>query len=135
VQIDDAALEFGTMSTILIVEDEIAIRQEICEHLEGCGFAVLQAESASGAISKIMRHPEIALVFTDIRMPGAIDGYDLAMWIRLNHSNIIVMITTGGFGRKHAKRDLFGAEIFPKPYLPQKVSDRIRQVLEASTAS
>lgn len=121
--------------TILVVEDETVIRQDICEHLERCGFTVLQAESASGAVSKIMSHPEIALVFTDIRMPGPMDGHDLALWIRLNHPKIIVMITTGGFRGKHSISELRIEATFLKPYLPQKVSDRIRQALEAPTSS
>jgi CheY-like chemotaxis protein len=120
--------------TVLVVEDETVIRQAICRHLERCGLTVLEAENAIGAIDEIIGHPEIALVFTDIRMPGPMDGYDLVLWIRLNQPKIIVMVTAGGLGHKHLISDLPVAETFLKPYLPQKVSDRIRQVLEAPSA-
>ena len=72
---------------ILVVEDEAVIREDTCGHLEGYGFTVLQAESAWGAICKIMRHPAFALVFTDICMPGPMDGCDLALWIGWCHVN------------------------------------------------
>ena len=92
-------------NAVLVVEDEAAIREDISRHLEDFGVNVFQAESASGAISKIMRHPEIVLVFTDIRMPGPMDGRDLVLWLQLNHPSIIVMITSGGLGRINAIKD------------------------------
>ena len=66
---------------VLIIEDEAVIRQGIFGHLVGCGFTVRQAESASGAIRKVMRHPEVALVFTDIPTPSPMDGCDLKLWV------------------------------------------------------
>lgn len=115
---------------VLVVEDEAIIREDISSHLEECGLTVFQAESASGAISKIMRHREIALVFTDLRMPGPMDGRDLVLWLKLNHPRITVMVATGGFGRTDTMQDLRVACAFLKPYKPQMVSASILKVLE-----
>jgi DNA-binding NtrC family response regulator len=120
--------------TVLVVEDEAVIREDISSHLEDLGLTVFQAESASGAISKIMRHPEIALVFTNIRMPGPMDGRDLVLWLQLNHPRVVVMVATGGFGRINAMKDMRVACAFLKPYKPEMVSASIFKVLEHRTA-
>jgi DNA-binding NtrC family response regulator len=82
-----------------------------------------------------MRYPAIALVFTDIRMPGPMDGHDLALWVRLNHSRIIMMIATGGLSHRHAVSEPHVAATFIKPYQLQNVSERIRQANAGSLFS
>jgi CheY-like chemotaxis protein len=67
--------------TILIVEDELLIRLALREHLEAYGFSVLEAADAAEAMDLMEYHAEIALVFSDVRMPGDMDGIDLAEWI------------------------------------------------------
>jgi DNA-binding NtrC family response regulator len=115
---------------VLVVEDEAVIREDLASHLEDLGLTVFQAGSASGAISKILRHPEIALVFTNIRMPGPMDGRDLALWLTLNHRNIVVMVATGGHGRIDTMKHLCVACTFLKPYKPEAVGATILKALE-----
>jgi CheY-like chemotaxis protein len=95
---------------VLIVENEEVVRDDVAGYLEDLGLIVFQAESTSAAVTSIMRHPEIALVFLNIRMPGPMDGHDLAQWLALNHPRIIVMVA--------------------KPYKPTEVSATILKVLE-----
>jgi DNA-binding NtrC family response regulator len=102
----------------------------LTSHLEDLGLIVFQAQGASGAIRKMMRHPEIALVFTDVRMPGPMDGRDLALWLRLNHPGIIVMVAMGGLGRIDAMSDLRVACTFLKPYKPDEVGVTILKALK-----
>ena len=66
---------------ILVVEDEASVRLAISDYLTEQGFTVLQAAGASGAIDMIALHPEIELVFTDLAMPGDMDGLDLVDWL------------------------------------------------------
>ena len=115
--------------TVLVVEDETFIRLDTCAHLRECGYTVIEVSNAEDAISTIYRHPEIDLVFTDVRMPGNMDGLDLARWILENKPNTPVMIATGDLGRVSAMHELCGVETFIKPYDHDKIVDRIRRAL------
>ena len=64
--------------TILLVEDDVLVRMAIFQHLEDCGYCVLQAANAQEALAVMARHPEIDVLFTDVRMPGPMDGLGLA---------------------------------------------------------
>ena len=90
---------------------------------------VLAAENADRALLMLHMHPEIDLVFTDVRMPGQMDGLDLARWLIQNRPDIPVMIATGDLGRATAMHDLCAAETFMKPYDQEKVADRMRRTL------
>src|SRR5215203_4630577 len=68
--------------TVLVVEDEFLIRMSGVDMLEEAGFLALEASSADEAIAVIERRPDICLVFTDIEMPGSMDGLRLVAAIR-----------------------------------------------------
>ncbi|MEP6830630.1 MAG: response regulator, partial [Rhizomicrobium sp.] len=65
-------------STVLIVEDNGVIRMDAVDMVALEGFTVLEAANADDAIAMLEAHPEIRLVFTDIEMPGSMDGLKLA---------------------------------------------------------
>jgi Response regulator receiver domain len=65
-------------SVILIVEDELLIRMDAAEAIEAAGFEVIQAGNADEAIVILTARPDIHVVFTDIQMPGSMDGLKLA---------------------------------------------------------
>ena len=67
--------------TILIVEDEILVRMAAAEHLRVAGYSVLEATNATEAVRLIVANRSIELVFTDIHMPGEMDGNGLRAWI------------------------------------------------------
>jgi DNA-binding NtrC family response regulator len=116
---------------VLIVEDELFIRMDVADHLEERGFTVLQACNAAEAIGLISAHPEIDLVFTDVRMPGEMDGLGLAKWIMDHQSHMAVMVASGDVGKKTIMDELCGAHAFPKPYRLDEVSAKIRATIEA----
>jgi len=66
------------MATVLVVEDEVLIRELVAEELEEAGFTVIVAKHAAHAISLLEFRQDIHLVFTDIDMPGSMDGLKLA---------------------------------------------------------
>ncbi len=72
----------GNGITVLIVEDEALVRMDIALLLEDDGFHVLEASNADDAISLLDAHPEVRLMFTDIDMPGSMDGLKLAAAVR-----------------------------------------------------
>lgn len=68
--------------TVLVVEDELLIRLAIVDYLENLWFTVFEATDAESAIAILEKHSEIQLVFTDVQMPGTMDGLQLAHYVR-----------------------------------------------------
>lgn len=106
---------------VLVVEDEALVRMSIAEHLLETGFDVLEAPNADEAIRLLMAHPEIHVLFTDIDMPGSMDGLKLAAAVRDRWPPVKIVITSGH--RKVAAQDLPDeARFFAKPYDPDEIA-------------
>ena len=122
----------GRKATVLIVEDELLIRWAIAEYLQDCGFTIITASHAQEAIAAIKDyHSKIDVVFSDIRMPGEVDGFGLARWIDANRPDVAVILTSGHAGAEEAAHELckkHGA-ILRKPYNYDEVATRLRNVL------
>ena len=82
-------------AVILIVEDELLIRLNAVEMIEVAGFEVLEAASADEAIAILEGRFDIAVVFTDIQMPGTMDGLKLAAAVRDLWPPIMIVVTSG----------------------------------------
>src|SRR5580692_7877198 len=113
---------------VLVVEDEIMIRMALTTHLEEKGFDVREAECAADAIA-ILQEPGciVNLVFSDVRMPGEMDGLGLSRWIFENRPNIAVILASGDLGKTTAMEDLCGAEAIGKPYNYDVATNKIRE--------
>ena len=85
----------GGGPVILVAEDEVMLRLAISEHLRTRGFTVIEAASAEEARCVLLSGIEIDLVFSDIQMPGEMDGVALAQWLAINHPDIPVVLTSG----------------------------------------
>jgi two-component system, response regulator PdtaR len=100
---------------VLIVEDELLIRIDAVEMIEAAGFDVVQAGNADEAIKILETRSDIQLVFTDIQMPGSMDGLKLAAAVRGRWPPIKIVATSG----HHAVRDgelPEGSTFLQKPY-------------------
>jgi DNA-binding NtrC family response regulator len=118
------------------VEDDVLIRMPIAQYLRDCGYKVIEAVNADEAIA-VLSHEETAvdIVFSDIEMPGSIDGFELAKWVRA-HRPAVDVILTGTVPRSvNAAKDLCDESPLPKPYQAQAVHDHIRRLLAARKAS
>ena len=117
--------------TVLIVEDEVLIRWVIAEHLRECGYRVIEAGSGDEALDILRRTAlSIDVVFSDVRMPGAIDGFALAQWVRRQRPAIKVVLTSGIARAADAAQALCEeAPLVPKPYSPAELERRIRMLL------
>lgn len=116
--------------TILVVEDEVLIRFVIADYLRECGYRVHEAVNAEEAIA-ILESPEVAvdIVFSDVEMPGSMDGFALARWIRAHKSGVQVILTSGVERSADIAATLCEAgPLLKKPYPSQDVVDRIRQL-------
>jgi CheY-like chemotaxis protein len=119
--------ENARQPVVLVVEYEILIRSAVAEYLRTSGNSVVEAANASEAIAVLAAEVPVDVVFSDIQMPGTMDGLGLARWVYRHHPGIHVMLTSGNADAARAAK---AAEIFfPKPYRAAEVAIRIRLVL------
>jgi DNA-binding NtrC family response regulator len=83
--------------TVIVVEDEFLVRElAVCE-LEEVGFRVIEFATADDALAHLLEHPnEADVVFTDVQMPGQLNGLDLTDIVSRVWPNIRVLVTSGG---------------------------------------
>jgi CheY-like chemotaxis protein len=110
---------------VLIVEDEFLLRMDAVEMVKAAGFEVVEAASADEAIDILESRRDIAVVFTDIHMPGSMDGLKLARAVRGRWPPIKIVATSGQ--ARVSETDLpEGGRFLPKPYSPVDVADVLR---------
>jgi CheY-like chemotaxis protein len=115
---------------VLVVEDEAALRLVITEYLRDCGFTVEEAGDAKQAVRMIEGGGAVDVVFTDVRMPGSMEGFGLARWIRENRPGLPVIVTSGAAQRAQIARELSAGEPFVrKPYDQSEVERVILALL------
>ncbi|MDA9049848.1 PAS domain-containing protein [Pseudomonadales bacterium] len=83
------------LAKILVVEDEAIVRAYAVRCLKSLGHRTVQAENAAEAIDILQQDPQISVVFSDIRMPGALSGRDLQQLITERYPHIKILLTTG----------------------------------------
>lgn len=81
--------------SVLVVEDEPLIRLDLVESLEREGYLVYEAAHAAEAIALLEAHSEIRLLFTDIQMPGSMDGLKLSHYVRERWPPVTIVISSG----------------------------------------
>lgn len=119
---------------VLIVDDEPLLRADIADYLSQRGFGVVEANDGPQAIALLLAHPEISAVFTDIQMPGAIDGFAWRNWIRQSRPNMAVLLTSGVSNVVSAASHMGQPRsIVFKPYQPSEVEGRLRALLPPIT--
>jgi CheY-like chemotaxis protein len=106
--------------TILVVEDNALVRLVAVEFLEDSGFKVVEADCAADAIDLLTTDGPIDAVFSDVQMPGTMDGVGLAHWISREKPEIKVLLTSGNAPRQS------GVPILPKPYDLAAVARRLK---------
>jgi DNA-binding NtrC family response regulator len=118
---------------ILVVEDEVLIRLVIADYLRECGFKVYEAGTAEEAIEVLVSdQASVDLIFSDVRLPGEMNGFALAQWARTNRPGLPVVLTSGDSKKSEAAKELCENEpFFAKPYDVQLVVGQIRAIIEA----
>jgi len=117
-------------AVVLIVEDELLIRLNAVEMIEEAGFEVVEAANADEAIAILERRLDITVVFTDIQMPGSMDGLKLAAAVRHRWPPIMIVATSGRV--KLGPGDLpEGGRFLPKPYSPAEITKTLRELIAA----
>jgi CheY-like chemotaxis protein len=111
------------VATVLVAEDELLVRNFLQVELEEAGYDVILADTADAAIAILEARTDIHLVFTDIDMPGSMDGLKLAAYVRDRWPPIHIIITTGNARPPEIPAN---ALFIPKPYLGRTVIDAMR---------
>ena len=111
---------------VLVVEDEFWVMQDVAETLREHGFEDICASTGDEALPLLEKRPDIQLVFTDINMPGKIDGIALAKAIAERWPDMRVIVTSGRYQPTEIQDKW---PFIPKPYDPRAVARRIGRML------
>jgi CheY-like chemotaxis protein len=116
-------------ATVLIAEDEFIIRLTIAEFLRDQGYVVIEVANADEALDVFRSGTAVDLLFTDVRMPGSMDGCELARLVRAAWPSTAVILTSGYSQSLLSARSASEDFVLPKPYRPQAVLTTIKAVM------
>ncbi|HED13723.1 MAG TPA: PAS domain S-box protein [Gammaproteobacteria bacterium] len=130
--VNEAELSTGCES-ILIVDDEVDLLALADRYLTDLGYRTLQAENAAQALEILRGAEQIDLLFSDVVMPGGMNGYELAQRATEQRPDLKVLLTSGFTAETIAHNGLarFSAHLLSKPYRKDDLAQRIRFVLDA----
>jgi CheY-like chemotaxis protein len=105
--------------TILVVEDEFIVRENIASFLRDAGCVVVEAENGRRAIAMCSSDSPVDVLFTDIQLNDSVDGWEVAEAFRTTRGNIPVIYTSGN--QMEPARGVSGSLHFNKPYQPADI--------------
>jgi len=115
-------------TTVLVVDDDALTLMTAVMTVEDAGYVVISARDAEGALQALRRHPQIAGLFTDIHMPGAMDGLALAHETRRLWPAMQILLASGT--AQPAASDMPDRGLFlRKPYSPSQVVSSLQGLL------
>ncbi|MGO8913449.1 MAG: response regulator [Bradyrhizobium sp.] len=114
---------------VLVVEDEFLLRMDAVDMIAGAGFEVVEAANADQAIEILESRRDVTVVFTDIQMPGSMDGLKLARAIRGRWPPIKIVATSGraSLGETELPE---GGRFLPKPYSTRQVTGVLHELTD-----
>lgn len=112
---------------VLIVEDDALVRAEAVDLCEEAGFTAYEAKNADQAIRMLERHSEIRVLFTDVEMPGTMDGLKLARAVRDRWPPVSIIVTSGRVKVGAADMPENGL-FFAKPYPPKGIIKALNDI-------
>ena len=115
-------------ATILVVEDDMLIRMNSSDTLQHAGYSVIEAESADEAITLLEQADHVELLFSDIDMPGSMDGLDLAATVHRRWPNVRLLLTSGKHRLSTDEIPDHG-QFVPKPYSSHALVAQIKGLL------
>ncbi|AMN43148.1 response regulator [Rhodoplanes sp. Z2-YC6860] len=116
----------GDKVTVLIVEDDPLLLLNAIDFLEDAGFRTLTAVNADAAIRLLEARNDICIVFTDVDMPGTMNGVKLAAAVRDRWPPVAIVVTSGIVTSPDLPK---GSRFFAKPFEPQRVVDAMMEMI------
>nr|WP_298687366.1 cache domain-containing protein [uncultured Dongia sp.] len=131
-EVEPAALPKGR-ETILLVDDNEAVRKTAARQLIDLGYQVIEAEDAKQALDIMARGTSVDLLFSDVVMPGGLSGFDLAAKVTELYPPMRILLVTG-FAEAAIKNGVAkesNLQVMSKPYRRQELAERLRALLDA----
>ena len=114
---------------VLIVENDVLLRLVTASNLRDAGFEVIEAANCAEALRVLDRIP-VDVLFSDIDMPGNLDGLALAQWVHRSQTDTRIVLTSGAARTPGDVKEY--ASFLPKPYAEKDVERLLRSVLPSS---
>ncbi len=130
------ATRFGEDKTVLVVEDEHRLLRVTATRLADLGFRVLEAGDGTAALEMLATHPEIEILYSDVVMPGALSGLDLAKRVQELYPHVHVILTSGYSAE--LMRETEGGldlDVLRKPYRQPDLVRVFHEALQARAAA
>jgi two-component system, response regulator PdtaR len=115
------------LPSVLVVEDDFLVRAVAVAHLQDCGFSIMEAQTADEAMAILRNDRSIAAVFSDVQMPGRMDGIALAQWLARTCPSVKVLLTSGRMVPDKSR----GWRFLAKPYTLEQMERELRNLLVA----
>jgi PAS domain S-box-containing protein len=132
---DSSTIPQGDGELILVVEDDELVREATLQRLEALGYAVIEAQSGPEAIERLKADEPIALVFSDVVMPGGMTGYDLARWVLAAKPRAKVLLTSGyNEHKRHGRGAIAHIKVLAKPHTLAELARSVRETLDTGPA-
>lgn len=117
-----------TRAAVLVVEDEPLLMFEAVDFLEDEGFTVYNASNADEALREMEEHADIGVLFTDVQMPGSMNGLALARAVRDCWPLVNIIVTSGHVEISDDDLPAAGVYFFPKPYIAGHVVRQVKRM-------
>lgn len=116
---------------VLVVEDEVVVRMSVAAYLRDCGYQVVEAKTADEAMAVLGTQTKIDVVFSDILMPGSMDGLALSRWLHRVQPQIKVLLTSAIVRNTEIAGQLWADDtgMLPKPYENSELLRRIETLI------
>lgn len=123
----ETSLYPGQGQTILVVEDEAQVRRLAVHMLQSLGYETIEADTAATALATLEATPRIAVLFTDVVLPGGQSGVELARKALLHRPDLIVLFTSGYTETHlaHFRGRPEGSDFLSKPYRKAQLADKL----------
>lgn len=115
---------------VMVIEPEVLVRMAIADFLRECGYKVVEGVIAEDVETVLHSNVPVDVVFAEVKLPGAIDGFALARTLRQTHPHIDVILTSGIAAAAEKSKELCEDGPMKKPYRAEDVAARIQQLLQ-----
>ena len=132
-KLEETPVRGSSSETVLVVEDDADVRAYSCETLRELGYNVIESENGRAGLQALQDNPGIRILFTDIGLPGGMNGRQLADEARKLRPDLKVLFTTG-YARNaivHEGRLDPGVELITKPFTQSALAAKLRDIIDA----
>jgi signal transduction histidine kinase len=117
----------ATAGSVLVVEDDDEVAALVAEMLDQLGYSVTRVASAAAALGALANARSVDVLFSDIMMPGGMNGVELAREVRARKPDLPILLTSGYAEAAHRAAEAEGVRILPKPYRVDELAAALAQ--------